>query len=152
MNLGYTILWLVVGALTGAILIFLGRKSGKREIEVLASGLFIAAFIYLVLALLTVSVLEWVLLDLGGVVLYGIFAWLAIHHQVQWLGVGWILHAGWDILHHASTFIPDVSPYWYATACISFDLLVGFYTLFFIYKNKKEEMATNDLIPSSEGI
>ena len=136
MNLAFIFFWLFAGALGGVMLIFVARKKAKKEIKILAGGLFIVALIYLLLSLITAP-MRWVILDLAGVLLYGTFAWLALRHHVQWLGLGWLLHAGWDILHHASYVIPDVSPEWYAVACISFDGVVGVYALFHFAKHSQ---------------
>ena len=69
------IIAIVIGAVAAALIIFFCRKnySPDKEISFYSSGLIIAALIYVVF-LINGSTFEWRLIELGGVLLFGIIA------------------------------------------------------------------------------
>jgi hypothetical protein len=98
------------------------RRFGARELQVLASGLVIAALIYVVAAMVQ-GATELVLLELAGAVVFAFFAVLGMRKASMWLAVGWALHVGWDLA--AQLADEPVLPLWYAIACLAFDLVVA---------------------------
>jgi hypothetical protein len=66
----------------------------------------------------------WLVVELGGLVLFGVVAWLGRFRGLWWLPVGIAGHGVWDAWHLGLTpFIPD----WYATACAIVDVGLGGY-------------------------
>ena len=65
------------------------------------------------------------LIELSGVPIYAVFAWLGLKKSGWVLAVGWALHPLWDAgLHdYATPFVP----HFYIGGCIGFDLLVAGY-------------------------
>lgn len=100
------------------------RRRPAAETPVLAVGLLVAALIYLALALPTMDS-RWLLVEAGGVVLFGAIAWLG--RATPWvLAAGWAAHAGWDVALHLDRAQPVVGA-WYPLLCIGFDLPVAGY-------------------------
>lgn len=130
------IIAIVIGAVAAALIIFFCRKnySPDKEISFYSSGLIIAALIYVVF-LINGSTFEWRLIELGGVLLFGIIA--KVSREKKWaslLALGWLLHIGWDTLLHNSpstSFVPNH----YEELCIGFDLVMAGY-IFFVLKNR----------------
>ena len=98
------------------------RRFGERELQVLASGLVIAALVY-VIAALTRGATEVVIRELVGAAIFGVFAALGLRRASVWLAIGWALHVGWDLA--AQLADEPVLPRWYAIACLAFDLVVA---------------------------
>lgn len=89
-----------------------------------AIGLVVTALIYVGLGLFSGSV-KWILIELSGVPIYAVFAWLGLKKSGWFLAAGWALHPLWDAgLHDYST---QFVPHWYINGCIGFDLLVALY-------------------------
>ncbi|HET6975133.1 MAG TPA: DUF6010 family protein [Pyrinomonadaceae bacterium] len=124
-----TVIELVVGFFLGVGFLALIRRSGSyaREKRSIAIGLVVAALIYVGFGIFSGS-LRWLLIELAGVPIYAVFAWLGVRRSGWFLAAGWALHPLWDAgLHDYSTqFVPD----WYIAGCIGFDLLVAAYTGF----------------------
>lgn len=125
------IIAIIIGAIAAIILIFFCKKiySPFDELKAYASGLFIAALIY-VLFLINGSTIQWVFVEIGGVILFGAIAYFSIKRK--WptlLALGWLLHVGWDTLLHnsvATSFVPNH----YEELCIGFDLVMAAYIYF----------------------
>lgn len=117
-------LWIeiVLGGLAALGFIAWARRRGARgELTLYAWGLAVAALIYVGFSLGAGGT------DLGlellGVAIYGVLAWLGWRHAPWLLAVGWAGHVIWDLaLHGVAT--PHV-PGWYPGACLGFDLLVA---------------------------
>jgi hypothetical protein len=116
------ILALPLGLASAWAYVLYARRFGDRELQVLASGLVIAALIYVVAALVQ-GATEVVLLELAGAAVFGLFAALGLRKASVWLAVGWALHVGWDLA--AQLADEPVLPLWYAIACLAFDLVVA---------------------------
>jgi uncharacterized protein DUF6010 len=71
--------------------------------------------------------------ELLGVAIFTLSAWLGVRVSTLFLGLGWALHAAWDGLMHA---IPGTGfvPIWYAPTCLAFDLVLAGY-IFVIRRN-----------------
>lgn len=93
---------------------------------VLALGLLVAALLYVAFALIEGETV-WLLVEAVGVAAYGSLAWLGLRRSALWLAAGWALHPAWDVGLHLVGEGAAVAPEWYATACISFDLLIAGY-------------------------
>ncbi|MEM1177714.1 MAG: hypothetical protein AAGM22_05185 [Acidobacteriota bacterium] len=83
----------------------------------------------------------WVGVEMAGVALYALFAFLGRRRSELFLAAGWALHPVWDLgvhgLHGAHDLpgLPEAllglrpgvsyAPEWYVLACLSFDVLVA---------------------------
>lgn len=121
------IYWLLLGPILAAILLLYARSRGRNvERNILGIALIVAAVIYEGFALVWGNP-EWMLIELAGIPLYGLFYWLSRRHTPYWLAVGWALHPLWDVALHLKGPGVSIAPEWYATACIPFDLLIAIY-------------------------
>jgi hypothetical protein len=120
------IIWLVVGVLLGLMLIFYVQK--RKEKNILAIGLIVAALIYVCFALIWGDI-EWLFIELLGVMIYGVFYLLGTRFSYIWIAVGWMAHPLWDVFLHLQGPGYFVAPEWYAVTCISFDFIVAAYIL-----------------------
>lgn len=130
-----TLIEIVVGLFLGIGFLLLVRRSGSytKEKQSIAIGLVVAALIYLGFGLFSGSA-RWILIELAGVPIYAVFAWLGLKRSGWLLAVGWALHPLWDAgLHDYST---QFVPHWYIGGCIGFDLLVAAYVGFREVKNR----------------
>lgn len=91
-------------------------------------GLIIAAIVYVGFATIWGNGL-WFLIEIGGLLIYGLFVLLALRYTMIWLAVGWALHSIWDLGLHWIGQGHTIAPAWYVIACLSFDLLVAGYIL-----------------------
>ena len=121
-----TLIEIVIGVFLaiGFILLVRRSRSSAGEKRSFAIGLVVVALIYVGFGLFSGS-LKWMLIELAGVPIYAVFAWLGLKKSGWFLAVGWALHPLWDAcLHDSSTaFVP----HWYIGGCIGFDLLVAGY-------------------------
>lgn len=127
-----TVIEIVIGVILASGFILLVRRSRSYKL-VFAVGLVVAALLYVGFAVFNDSV-RWVLIELVGVVVYAVFAWLGLKRSGWFLAVGWALHPVWDAGLHSST---QFVPHWYVVACIGFDLLVAGYVGFREVSGKK---------------
>ena len=121
-----TLIEIVIGIALAVGFILLVRRSGRytREKRSLAIGLVVAALIYVGFGMFSGS-LRWMLIELSGVPIYAVFAWLGLRKSGWFLAAGWALHPLWDAgLHDYST---QFVPHWYINGCIGFDLLAAAY-------------------------
>lgn len=134
--------WLLLGLILAAILLLYARSRGRRaERNILGIALIVAAAIYVGFASVWGG-LEWMLIELAGIPLYGLFYWLSRRHSLYWLAAGWTLHPLWDVVLHLKGPGVLITPEWYATACISFDLLVAAYIVY--SQRRKREFTETD--------
>lgn len=94
-------------------------------------GLFIAALIYVGFVIIN-GAWSYFLLELGGVLFYGLFIWLSRKYDLYWLGIGWALHIGWDVLLHSGTET-SYTPEWYPGVCVGFDIIIAIYIISIYY-------------------
>ncbi|MEZ4619105.1 MAG: hypothetical protein R2867_26825 [Caldilineaceae bacterium] len=121
--------WLLVGFVLGGLFVVAARRHDvQKERVILAVGLLVAALIYVGFALLWGN-LQWIAIEVGGLLLYACFVLLAQRHCVIWLVVGWAAHPLWDIGLHWLGQGHTVAPEWYVLVCLSFDLLVAAYMI-----------------------
>jgi len=135
------ILEIIFGIVMAALLIMFSRKIyPQKMVLVWQQGLVIAALIYVGFAIVGNN-MEWLKIELVGVLLYGFFAYLASKQSVIFLGIGWALHVLWDLLLHSngdSGFVPD----WYPGACLGFDLVIAGYFIWYFFEQKKDNTKT----------
>ncbi len=116
---------LALGAVAAAALI-LAIRTEEEGVERyrLAVGLTLAAAIYAAFSM-NAGPGIWVLAELAGVGLFGVIALVGYRRSAFLVAAGWVLHVGWDVIHHIVNvrFIPS----WYPDACISFDLVIAVY-------------------------
>jgi hypothetical protein len=116
----------------GFILLVRRSRSYTKEKKSYAIGLVVAALIYVGFGLFSDS-LSWILIELAGVPICAVFAWLGLKRSGWFIAAGWALHPLWDAgLHDYST---QFVPHWYIGGCIGFDLLVAVYVGFRELKN-----------------
>ena len=121
-----TVIEIVVGLFLGIVFILVVRLSGSYA-RSFAVGLVVTALIYVGLAVFGNSS-AWIMIELAGVAIFAVFAWLGLRKTGWFLAAGWALHPLWDAgLHDYST---QFVPHWYIGACIGFDLLVAVYIAF----------------------
>ena len=121
--------WLVLGIVLGAgFLVFARRQGVQGERRLLAVGLVVAALIYVGFAVAWADAV-WMMIELGGVLVFTGLAVLGLKRSALSLAVGWALHPAWDVGLHLVGAGAAFAPAWYAVACISFDLLVAAYII-----------------------
>ena len=113
---------ILAGVMLALPYVLYARRVRDRR-RVFGIGLIVAALIYVVFALVGDTV-EGVLIELGGVVLFGMFAFLGDRCSVYFLALGWVAHVCWDVLLHPIAN-SSYAPWWYPVACIGFDLVVA---------------------------
>jgi hypothetical protein len=119
--------------LGGVFIILARRMSAERELRLYATGLVIAALIYLVFAARDVT-FGWLALELTGVVVFTLVAVLGVKTSAWILALGWAAHAAWDVILHKLldvAFVPD----WYPVVCAGFDLLLAGYIVTLTRRN-----------------
>jgi hypothetical protein len=119
---------IMIGALLGPVLVLMARRSGRvGEVRVLAIGLVVTAFLYVALAVPGAD-RSWLVLEIGGLAIFGVLAWLGTRISPGWLALGWAGHVAWDVGLHLER-IQSVVPPWYPLFCVGFDLIVAGYLL-----------------------
>lgn len=133
------LLGLIIGVIAVAWSIGITRLQARRrgadparahrfETVSWAIYLVLAALIYVGFALREAGD-GWMGVELGGLVVYSLLAWLGGARGRGWLlAVGWALHAGWDLIVHGG--VPDqFVPHWYRWACLTYDFAAAGYLL-----------------------
>lgn len=108
------------------LLLWVHRRSPRGRIRVLAVSLLLAALVYPGFALVWGDA-SWFGIEVAGVFLYGLMAWLGWRVAPLWLALGWLLHPLWDVFLHLLGPGAHIAPAWYAVACVSFDIAVAVY-------------------------
>ncbi len=123
----WTLIQLLLGALSGLIFIPLARRAGPtRELMVYAVALDGAALVYVGFAFVGGATSAWTAVELVGVALFSLAALPALKGRAWPLAVGWAIHPAWDVLLHGTPralFVPE----WYPVVCAGFDLLLAAY-------------------------
>ncbi|MEZ4664857.1 MAG: DUF6010 family protein [Caldilineaceae bacterium] len=121
--------WLLLGLVLAMPFLLWARSRGpQREPAFWALGLIGAAIIYIGFAIAWGNS-GWVAVEIGGLLVYSLFVWLARRRGMVWLAVGWAAHPLWDVVLHWLGAGHMVAPEWYVFACLSFDMLVAGYIL-----------------------
>ena len=117
---------LIIGIILAGVSILLIQvfPSGIHQ-KIYAIALMIAASIYVIFSSLSNNI-NWVFIELSGVILFGVIAFLGVKFSPWFLAIGWFAHPVWDLLidnHTSSIFVPQ----WYPTICIGYDLAIALY-------------------------
>ena len=133
------IIEIIVGFIAAVGLILFGKKMYPHKMELVwQQGLVIAALIYVVFALVGQN-MEWVKIEIAGVLLYGTFAWLAYKRSVIFLAIGWALHVFWDLWIHPNGH-PGYVPDWYPNTCLGFDLVIAGYFIWYFFEKRNGKL------------
>jgi hypothetical protein len=116
---------LVDGFLSGSILLAVAFILRRYTKVILALVLIVAALAYIMFAYRTSQDLGWLLIELGGVAIYGTMGIVGIRRSTWWLVAGWALHPVWDIALHFFGPGHTFAPITYTIPCLSFDLWVA---------------------------
>ena len=117
----------IIGFAAAVISILVARSVfPKKDHAFWRTGLVVAALVYVVFSFFGGS-LQWVLIELGGVLLYLSFAVLSKRYSLWYLALGWGLHVLWDLLLHGEDL--DFVPSWYPAVCLGFDLAIAAYVI-----------------------
>jgi hypothetical protein len=120
------------GAIGGAVLAVIAFLLSRFTTEIygralLAIFLFAAAGAYFGFAVLAGAGPIWTLVELVGVIVFGVMALLGLRDSAWWLAVGWALHPLWDVVLHYWGPGRSFASQPYAIACITFDWVVAAY-------------------------
>ena len=85
-------LWLIAGALGGALFVLTAYAVRRRTRQILFRGLVVAALAYVIFSVHGRTSASWVLLELLGVCIYGGMAFLGLRRSPWWMVAGWALH------------------------------------------------------------
>jgi len=116
---------LVGGAVNGAILALVAIAVPRFTRHILAAVLAVAALPYVHFALQTRMGGAWIAVELTGVGIYGYAALRGFRGSAWWLVAGWALHPIWDVALHLAGPGRSFAPGWYATSCLTYDLMVA---------------------------
>ena len=120
------VLQLLIGVISCGVFIALARRmSQQRELRLYALALVIAALIYVGFTARGATP-AWLTLELAGLAVFTLCAWLGLKISALILALAWAAHAGWDVILHKVlnvAFVPD----WYPMVCVGFDLLLAGY-------------------------
>ena len=116
------VLMIVLGAALALPYVAYARTR-RRPAVLFAAGLIAAAAVYVGFALFAA---DWrsVMVELGGVLLFAAIAFGGLRWPSYLLAMGWLAHAGWDLLLHPVP-LSGYAPWWYPALCIGFDLFVA---------------------------
>lgn len=120
-----TVVALAVGIVAaGAVVAAIRGDDERVERYRLAVGLTLAAAIYAAFSM-NAGPGVWVLAELAGVALFGFIAFVGYRRSALVVAAGWLLHVGWDVMHHLVEvrFVPA----WYPDVCIAFDVVIAAY-------------------------
>ena len=133
----YYFLWFCLGvALAAPLLVVAERVKLNLMTHLMGLSLVTAAIIYIGFALVWGDT-PWLFIELSGVVVYGLFYFLAVRFSAIWLSLGWLLHPIWDVVLHLNGPGLHIAPEWYAVAYLSFDIAVAAY-IFIRLRNETE--------------
>lgn len=127
------LLVILTGLALGAAFVVVARKVDYPEGDLLATGLLVAAAIYVGFAVLWGED-GWIRFEAVGVAIFSLIAFLARRFGILWIGAGWLLHIGWDYLFHMVGPGQHLAPAWYPPLCIGFDLVVGVYIFWVVFR------------------
>jgi hypothetical protein len=119
-------LQLLIGMIACGVFIVVARTlKPQRELRLYALGLVIAALIYVGFTARGAAP-AWLMLEVAGLLVFTLLAWLGLKVSALILALAWAAHAAWDVALHKLldvAFVPD----WYPLVCVGFDLLLAGY-------------------------
>ena len=101
------------------------RMSPARAMRVYATGLVIAALIYVAFALAGGAGAKNLAIEGAGLLLYGGAAWIGLRYCPPAIALGWAAHVAWDVLLHLGGAGGAYTPEFYPWMCVSFDLVLA---------------------------
>jgi hypothetical protein len=116
---------LVGGAVNGAIFALVAVAAARFSRHILAAVLVVAALFYVWFAIDANVNAWWLAAELAGVGIYGYAAVRGVRGSAWWLVGGWALHPVWDVALHWAGPGRAFAPAWYATSCLTYDLMVA---------------------------
>ena len=116
---------LLAGVVGGVAFVGLAHALPRRTRGILIAGLFVAALFYVYFAMTARASPTWLAVELAGVALYGGMALRGRRGSLCWIAAGWALHPLWDIALHYVGPGRAFAPAWYATLCLTWDLVVA---------------------------
>lgn len=132
---------LIGGLIAAAVLNYFHVQKEDVLRGFVALALMVAALIYVGFAAVgfwTSSVnINWFLLEILGVGIYFLFAFLGVKKSMWFLVIGWFAHVFWDVGLHLGenrAFVPN----FYPPVCIGFDLVFAGY-IFWRWKSRLVE-------------
>lgn len=121
------VIWLFAGlVLVAPLLLYANRQALRANQRIFGRGLVIAAGLYVAFAVINANVF-WLTVEILGVAAFSIFYGLGTKYSINWLALGWALHPAWDGIIHIAGPGAQIAPFWYAAACIPFDLAIAGY-------------------------
>lgn len=137
----YTTSFFVGGVIAILFLLLVRNISIESKEKLFGRGLIIAAAIYILFALVS-GAMDWVSIEVFGTAVFALFYWLGKRFSLYCLALGWTLHPVWVAGLHLFGDGFGVSPPWYATACLSFDLVVAAYIAYLAMKEAEGSRAS----------
>ena len=113
------------GMLALALAAFANRRSAHHAVRVYATALIVTALIYVAFALIGRASRAWLLVEMGGVALFGAAAAVGRRVWSPTLAIGWAAHVAWDLALHRSGAGAVYTPAWYPWFCVGFDLTLA---------------------------
>lgn len=130
----FTVYWLILGIIgTFPLIVYAHNKSIHTQHTIYGQALIIAALVYVGFAVYA-SNLVWLGIETTGVLVYSALYFASKRWGLYLLAIAWLLHPVWDLSLHLSGAGADLAPYWYAVACMSFDVVIGVYLLVWLKK------------------
>lgn len=118
--IGHEFVLVVLAGVALALPYVLYARNRRR---VFGIGLVVASVVYVGFAVFR-GATSALLVELSGVVLFGLIAFAGVRYSSWVLALGWVMHAGWDLLLHPAG-VSSYAPWWYPAACLGFDLFVA---------------------------
>ena len=120
------VLPLLAGLVLALALVAWARPmSPTRATRVYATGLVVAALIYVAFALAGGAEARELAMEAIGVLLYGGLAWFGLRYWPPAIALGWAAHVAWDVLLHLDGSGAGYTPDFYPWVCVSFDLVLA---------------------------
>ncbi|MCH7764498.1 MAG: hypothetical protein IIB95_12310 [Candidatus Marinimicrobia bacterium] len=140
MSFNYVIIWLLAGLIAGyGYFKYASKTHIGREKKAYRIGLVVAAAIYIFFAVLWGDI-YWIVLEILGVLGFGMLALLGKRISYYVVSMGWLLHILWDVALHLQGPGAHVAPAWYAISCASFDLLLAGIIAYRVYSWQKSKI------------
>jgi hypothetical protein len=115
------------GAILGAFNALAAHLLPRYRRHVLSAVLLVAALAYVHFTLAAGAGPVWLLVEVLGVLAYGVAAWRGLRGSAWWLAAGWALHPVWDIALHYAGPGAAIAPTWWTVPCLGWDLVVAGY-------------------------
>jgi hypothetical protein len=141
--------WLALladGAISATLFLGVSLLLPRFSRAIFAIVLIVAALAY-IFFVQTIDDTRWLLVEVGGVAIYGTMGLLGIQRSPWWLVAGWGLHPLWDVVLHFVGPGHAFAPVTYTIPCLSFDLLVAVMIacgIIFGWKHFRNEVAGDE--------